>query len=92
MKLKEEDEAIKELKGVLEERMLDLNLNQNEKASIKKEILKKDAEHQRLKRTKITQHDFEPIAIIGRGAFGEVRLCRHKDTTQIIAIKKMKKK
>ena len=35
--------------------------------------------------------DFEPIAIIGRGAFGEVRVCIDKETKQHVAIKKMKK-
>ena len=34
--------------------------------------------------------DFESIAIIGRGAFGEVRLCKAKNG-EIVAIKKMKK-
>jgi serine/threonine kinase 38 len=35
--------------------------------------------------------DYEPLKIIGRGAFGEVRLCRHKKTDEVVAIKKMKK-
>ena len=35
--------------------------------------------------------DFEPIAIIGRGAFGEVRVCRDKQTREVVAVKKMKK-
>ena len=35
--------------------------------------------------------DFEPIKIIGRGAFGEVRVCREKKSREIVAIKKMKK-
>ena len=35
--------------------------------------------------------DFEPISIIGRGAFGEVRLCRDKESREVVAIKKMKK-
>lgn len=35
--------------------------------------------------------DFEPIAIIGRGAFGEVRVCRIKETGEIVAMKKMNK-
>lgn len=35
--------------------------------------------------------DFEPLKIIGRGAFGEVRVCRNKKTNEIVAIKKMKK-
>lgn len=35
--------------------------------------------------------DFESLKIIGRGAFGEVRVCRNKKTNEIVAIKKMKK-
>lgn len=31
------------------------------------------------------------LPIIGRGAFGEVRICRHKETKEIVAMKKMKK-
>lgn len=36
-------------------------------------------------------HDYESLKIIGRGAFGEVRVCRNKKTDDIVAIKKMKK-
>jgi serine/threonine kinase 38 len=43
------------------------------------------------RRAKITVFDFEPLKIIGRGAFGEVRVCRHKKTGDIVAIKKLKK-
>lgn len=35
--------------------------------------------------------DFIPIKIIGRGAFGEVRVCRHRKSNEIVAVKKMKK-
>ena len=35
--------------------------------------------------------EFEPLTIIGRGAFGEVRVCRQKSNGNIVAIKKMKK-
>jgi serine/threonine kinase 38 len=35
-------------------------------------------------------HDFQTLAIIGRGAFGEVILCRSKEG-EIVAIKKMNK-
>jgi serine/threonine kinase 38 len=38
----------------------------------------------------MTVKDFQSISIIGRGAFGEVRLCRTKEN-QLVAIKKMKK-
>ena len=35
--------------------------------------------------------DFESISIIGRGAFGEVHVCKVKATGEVVAIKKMKK-
>lgn len=35
--------------------------------------------------------DFIPRKIIGRGAFGEVRVCRDRKSNEVVAIKKMKK-
>jgi serine/threonine kinase 38 len=35
--------------------------------------------------------DYTPVAIIGRGAFGEVRLCRHS-SGELVAVKKMSKR
>jgi serine/threonine kinase 38 len=43
------------------------------------------------RRKKITVRDFEPLSIIGRGAFGEVRICKVKATGEVVAMKKMKK-
>ena len=42
-------------------------------------------------RKKMSIREFEPLAIIGRGAFGEVRVCRQISTGDIVAIKKMRK-
>lgn len=39
----------------------------------------------------MTVNDFEPLSIIGRGAFGEVRICKIKETREVVAMKKMKK-
>ena len=39
----------------------------------------------------MTIKDFLPVKIIGKGAFGEVRLVRHKKTGEVLAMKKMKK-
>lgn len=68
-----------------------MNLTAEEKELIKQEIQHKEAELFRLSRAKITVRDFEPLKIIGRGAFGEVRVCRNKKTAEVVAIKKMKK-
>jgi len=35
--------------------------------------------------------DFDKLSIIGRGAFGEVRICRIRETGEVVAMKKMKK-
>lgn len=40
---------------------------------------------------KMSPKDFDTLTIIGRGAFGEVRVCRKKDTGQVFAMKIMKK-
>ncbi len=42
-------------------------------------------------RKKMSTSDFEFIAKIGAGAFGEVRVCRHKQTKEVYAMKIMKK-
>lgn len=40
---------------------------------------------------KMSAADFDTLAVIGRGAFGEVRVVRKKDTQEIFAMKIMKK-
>ena len=42
-------------------------------------------------RRKMHITEFEPLTIIGRGAFGEVRVCRQISTGDIVAVKKMRK-
>ena len=72
-------------------RMNQLNLAEEEAAKIKEEILHKEGENLRKKRKKISIFDFEPLKIIGKGAFGEVRVCKYIPNGDIVAIKKMKK-
>lgn len=69
----------------------------------KKQILRRSLEHEEMlaqkeSRRKVSPSDFESLAIIGRGAFGEVRLVRHtskskanEERIQIFALKSMKK-
>mmetsp|Transcript_5693 Transcript_5693/g.5613 ORF Transcript_5693/g.5613 Transcript_5693/m.5613 type:complete len:252 (-) Transcript_5693:61-816(-) len=71
--------------------MEDMRLSLTEQELIKQEILHQEAEALRKKRQKITVLDFESLAIIGKGAYGEVRLCRVKASGEIVAMKKMKK-
>lgn len=81
--------------------MTKANLSPAEQELIKKEILHREAMINRegyimspnilLRRTKMSIRDFLPVKIIGKGAFGEVRLVRNKRSGEVLAMKKMKK-
>lgn len=68
-----------------------MNLSEGEQERVRLNILHKEAENLRMARKKITIKDYDLIKIVGRGAFGEVRLCREKVSGEPVAIKKMKK-
>ena len=61
------------------------------KQELLQELDEQERKYTRLKRAKLTAEDFEPLTIIGRGAFGEVRLVRDRSNGQIYAMKKLKK-
>ena len=90
-KLKENEEERKLEWEELQKKMSELHLTATEQNLIKEEILHKEALMNRQKRQKITIFDFESISIIGKGAFGEVRVVSHKKTKEILALKKMNK-
>ena len=68
-----------------------MNLTKDDKNKIIEEINHQETQKIRKDREKQTIRDYESLAIIGRGAFGEVHVCREKKTGNIVAIKKMKK-
>ena len=51
----------------------------------------KETEFLRLKRSRLGVDDFEPLKVIGKGAFGEVRLVQKVDTGHIYAMKILRK-
>jgi len=52
---------------------------------------KKESAFLRLKRTKLGLDDFRTVKVIGKGAFGEVRVVQKTDTGKIYAMKTLKK-
>ncbi|KAI5964826.1 CBK1 [Candida pseudojiufengensis] len=52
---------------------------------------KKETQFLRLRRTKLCLEDFDTIKVIGKGAFGEVRLVQKKDNGHIYAMKTLLK-
>ena len=67
------------------------NIKQSQINSIRNEIFLNQKEKYRKSREKQSIRQYESLSIIGRGAFGEVHVCREKNTGNIYAIKKIKK-
>ncbi|XP_030959278.1 probable serine/threonine-protein kinase ndrA [Quercus lobata] len=76
---------------VLERKLATSDVPEEEQINLIKDLERKETEFMRLKRHKICIDDFELLTIIGRGAFGEVRLCQEKKSGNIYAMKKLKK-
>ncbi|KAK6119579.1 hypothetical protein DH2020_046681 [Rehmannia glutinosa] len=81
----------KERRWILERKLASSDVPEEEQINLIKDLERKETEFMRLRRNKICVDDFELLTIIGRGAFGEVRLCREKKSGNIYAMKKLKK-
>ncbi|URE17001.1 Protein kinase C terminal domain [Musa troglodytarum] len=81
----------KERRWMLERKLADAEVSEEEQNNILKNLEKKETEYMRRQRHKMGVDDFELLTIIGRGAFGEVRLCKEKTTGHVYAMKKLKK-
>ncbi|KAG9136081.1 hypothetical protein Leryth_003717 [Lithospermum erythrorhizon] len=81
----------RERRYTLEKKLADAEVSSDEQNNILKYLEKKETEFMRLQRHKMGTEDFEPLTMIGKGAFGEVRICREKSTGHVYAMKKLKK-
>ncbi|XP_077226573.1 uncharacterized protein LOC143859970 isoform X2 [Tasmannia lanceolata] len=81
----------KERRLILERKMADAEVSEEEQNNLLKYLEKKETEYMRLQRHKMGADDFELLTMIGKGAFGEVRVCREKTTGHVYAMKKLKK-
>ncbi|KAF2076981.1 hypothetical protein CYY_001690 [Polysphondylium violaceum] len=75
----------------LETKLENMKLSSKEQNDLRKELDKKESDYMRIKRLRLKRSDFELIKIIGRGAFGEVSLVRHKESNDLYAMKRLKK-
>ncbi|CAG0913090.1 unnamed protein product [Notodromas monacha] len=75
----------------LEESMAAEGLSETQKEEKRQQHAQKETEFLRLKRSRLGVEDFEPLKVIGRGAFGEVRLVQKKDTGHVYAMKILRK-
>ena len=73
------------------EKINSLEVSDEEKLKILSEMRHQETEDLRKERKKQTIRDYESLKIIGRGAFGEVHVCREIKSGKIVAIKKIRK-
>ncbi|KAL3626437.1 hypothetical protein CASFOL_029986 [Castilleja foliolosa] len=81
----------RERRNVIERKLADAEVSEEEQNNIIKHLEKKETEYMRIQRHKMGADDFQPLTMIGKGAFGEVRVCREKSTGHVYAMKKLKK-
>lgn len=67
----------------LEESMIEEGLNEKQKNEKRAQHALKETEYLRLKRSRLGIEDFEPLKVIGKGAFGEIRLVQKNKFTLI---------
>lgn len=98
--LRNDQEAKFNRKMLLEKKMITLTLPEEKKKEIRQRLEHEEVQISKEARKKVTTADFESLAVIGRGAFGEVRLVRRKfnkkengapSDNKIFALKTMKK-
>ena len=66
----------------LEQQLEGENLSEEEKQRQREDFEKREREYTRFQRTRMTAADFEPLTVIGRGAFGEVKPAQQQQQQQ----------
>ena len=90
LKLFEREKAKKRYWNKIEKYLSTItSLNKAEKEEIRTTIEIKENQLYKLIRRKLSLDNFEILKPIGRGGFGEVNICRYKETGKIYAMKKI---
>ncbi|KIO12984.1 hypothetical protein M404DRAFT_13061 [Pisolithus tinctorius Marx 270] len=69
----------------------DVLMSEERKLRCLQQLGRKESSFLRLRRTRLGLDDFRTVKVIGKGAFGEVRLVQKADTGKIYAMKTLKK-
>eukprot|EP01006_Ploeotia_vitrea_P042258 TRINITY_DN66614_c8_g7_i1.p1 TRINITY_DN66614_c8_g7~~TRINITY_DN66614_c8_g7_i1.p1 ORF type:complete len:506 (+),score=291.17 TRINITY_DN66614_c8_g7_i1:168-1520(+) len=84
-------EERQERRDTLEKQMDSMKLSADVKKKLVAKLNAEENAYAKQPRRKMNIHDFDTLSVIGRGAFGEVRVAKKKDTGDVYAIKIMKK-
>jgi len=74
-----------------EEQLRVLSISDEEKSSLRSEFKKQEALAMRQSRKRLSTNDFVMLKLIGKGAFGQVRLVKKRDSGEVLAMKTMVK-
>ncbi|KAK2961267.1 putative serine/threonine protein kinase [Blattamonas nauphoetae] len=88
--LKEVEER-KQRKAALQAKLKTDGIKPEEQEKIMNELKELESMSLRQRRKRIKPSDFQMLTVIGRGAFGEVRVVRRIEDNKIFAMKKLKK-
>lgn len=80
-----------ERRADLDQRLSAMKISDDEKRKLRAEHFSQEMAYLRARRRPMSEADFQVISIIGRGAFGEVILVRHKSSSEYYAMKKLRK-
>jgi membrane-bound lytic murein transglycosylase B len=75
----------------LEEKLAAMEISEEEKGTKRTEFKRQEALMLRQARKRLGVRDFVLLRIIGKGAFGQVRLVKKRDTGEVLAMKTMVK-
>ncbi|KAI3654318.1 hypothetical protein MP228_001037 [Amoeboaphelidium protococcarum] len=75
----------------IEQELGKLKLSEEECSKVREEWIQREHLLTRISREKITPHHFEPLKILGKGAFGSVQLVREKSSNVVYAMKILSK-
>jgi len=84
-------EERKERRAQLEKMMDEMKVPPEMRKQMENKLRQDESNYIQQRRKKLGLTDFDTLTVIGRGAFGEVRVCRKKDNKQVYAMKIMKK-
>ncbi|KAL6768995.1 hypothetical protein ACKKBG_A17060 [Auxenochlorella protothecoides x Auxenochlorella symbiontica] len=81
----------KDRRKALEEELQNPGLTPEQRDAARAELERRERDFSRLQRQRLSMDDYEPLKLIGKGAFGEVRICRDRASGGLVAVKKLKK-
>ena len=92
-KMRKEENEKESRRKSLEDKLTTMGVSENEKNKYREILIKAEADDIRDERKRLTTDDFQALAIIGKGAYGEVRLVqkKEKESSSFYAMKSMLK-